>query len=53
MLLNLLVGSQSHKCGSLCFKKFTREESLDLNLARGHVSKLILEVALDLGLNLL
>ena len=53
MLLNLWVGSQSHKCGSLCLANPREKESMDLKFARGHVSKLLLEVAIDLGLNLI
>ena len=30
-----------------------REESMDSELAHGHVSKLLLEVVIDLGLNLI
>ena len=44
------MGSQSHKHGCLCGAN-PRDESLDSELARGHVSKLLLEVAIDLGLN--
>ena len=33
--------------------KSKREESVDLELARGRASKLLLEVAIDLGLNIL
>ena len=29
------------------------KESMDSKLARGHVSKLLMEVAIDLGLNLI
>jgi len=36
-----------------CVMKSKREESVDLELARGRVSKLLLEVAIDLGLNIL
>ena len=45
--------SQSHKCGSLCLANPRETESMDLKLARGRVSKLLLEVAIDLGLNLI
>ena len=47
------MGSQSHKRGNLCYANPRKKESVDLELARGHVSKLLLEVAIDLGLNLL
>ena len=47
------MGSQSHKRESLCSANPREKESVDLELARGHVSKLLLEVAIDLGLNLL
>ena len=45
--------SQSHKHGCLCAANPRKKESVDLKLAHGHVSKLLLEVAIDLGLNLL
>ena len=48
VLLNLLVKSQSHKRGCLCKANPRENES-----ACGRVSKLLLEVAIDLGLNLL
>ena len=35
------------------FCKSRREEFLDLELASGHVSKLLLKVTIDLGLNLI
>ena len=47
VLINLWVGFQSHKRGSLCSTNPRREG------VRGHVSKLLLEVAIDLGLNLI
>ena len=47
------MGSQSHKCGSLCSANPREKESVDSEFTRGHVSKLLLEVAIDLGLNLL
>ena len=47
------MGSQSHKCGSLCLANPRENESMDLKLARGRVSKLLLEVVIDLGLNLI
>ena len=45
--------SQNHKHGCLCKVNPKEKESMDLDLARGHVSKLLLEVAIDLRLNLL
>ena len=45
--------SQSHKRGSLYFANPREKEFVDSELARGSVSKLLLEVAIDLGLNLL
>ena len=47
------MGSQSHKRGSLCFANPREKEFVDSKLAQGSVSKLLLEVAIDLGLNLL
>ena len=47
------MGSQSHKHGCLCAANLRKKESVDLKLAHGHVSKLLLEVVIDLGLNLL
>ena len=46
------MGSQIHKCGCLCGAN-PREKSVDLELIDGCVSKLLLEVAIDLGLNLI
>ena len=48
-----LSGISFHKRGSLCFSKSKREELVVSELARGCVSKLLLEIAIDLGLNLL
>ena len=45
------MGSQSHKCGCLCGANPREKEFMDSKLARGRVSKLLLEVAIDLGLN--
>ena len=45
--------SQSHKCGSLYFANPREKEFVGSEFARGSVSKLLLEVAIDLGLNLL
>ena len=45
--------SQSHKRGNLCSVNLKEEESVDSKLARDRVSKLLLEVEIDLGLNLL
>ena len=47
------MGSQSHKRGNLCSANPSEKESVDSKLAHGHVSKLLLEVAIDLGLNLI
>ena len=47
------MGSQSHKCGSLCSANPREKEFVDLELVRDRVSKLLLEVAIDLGLNFL
>jgi len=53
--LNLWVESQSHKQGCACVVVNPRRERVHGfgALARGRVSKLLYEVALDLGLNLL
>ena len=45
--------SQSHKHGCLCAANPREKEFVDSKLARGHVNKLLLEVAIDLGLNLI
>ena len=45
--------SQSHKHGGLCYANPRETEIVDLEIARGHVSKLLLKVAIDLGLNLI
>ena len=47
------MGSQSHKCGCLCGANPRRKESADTELARGCVKKLLLEVVIVLGLNLI
>ena len=47
------MGSQSHKHGCLCKANPREKESVDLEFARDHVSELLLEVTIDLGLNLL
>ena len=47
------MGSQSHKRGCLCGANPKEKEFIDLELARGCVNKLLLEVAIDLGLNLI
>ena len=47
------MGSQSHKLGSLCFANPREKESVDSKFARGRVSKLLLEVVIYLGLNIL
>ena len=51
--LKPLSGSQSHRRGSLCFANPREKEFVDSELVRCRVSKLLLEVAVDLGLNLL
>ena len=45
--------SQSHKHGYLCGANPRENESMDSELAYGRVSKLLLKVAIDLGLNLI
>ena len=45
--------SQSHKRGSLYGTNLKKKKSMDSELAHGRVSKLLLEVAMDLGLNLI
>ena len=47
------MGSQSHKRECLCATNPREKEFVDLELAHDHVSKLLLEVAIDLGLNLI
>ena len=47
------VGSQSHKSGCLCGANPRENESMDSELVRGCISKLLLEVAIDLELNIL
>ena len=47
------MGFQSHKRGTLCAANLREKESVDSKLAHGRVSKLLLKVAIDLGLNLL
>ena len=47
------MGSQSHKRGCLCGANPKEKEFIDLELARGRVSKLLLEVVIDLRLNLI
>ena len=47
------MGSLSHKHGGLCYANPREKEFVDLEIARGHVSKLLLKVAIDLGLNLI
>ena len=53
VLLSLWVGSQSHKRGCLCKANPKEKEFVDSELASGCVSKLLLEVAIDLGLNMI
>ena len=45
--------SQSHKHGCLCEENLREKESVDLEFACGYVSKLLIEVAIDLRLNLI
>ena len=48
------MGTQSHKQGGLRWcKSEGKKESVDSKLARGCDSKLLLKVAIDLGLNLI
>ena len=47
------MGSQSHKRGSLYTTNPREKESMDSELARGRVSKLLMEKTIDLELNLL
>ena len=47
------MGSQSHKCGCLCGANLRGKEFADTELARGCVKKLLLEVVIVLGLNLI
>ena len=47
------MGSQGYKHGSLCSANPREKESVDLELARGRISKLLLEVVIDLWLNLI
>ena len=51
--LTPLNGISSHKRGSLYFANPREKEFVDSKFARGRVSKLLLEVVIDLGLNLL
>ena len=45
--------SQSHKQEYLCWCKSKKRESVDLEFACGHVSKLLHELEIDLELNLI
>ena len=47
------MGSQSHKCGCLCATNLREKKSVDSKLAHGRVNKLLLKVAIDLGLNII
>ena len=47
------MGFQNHKGGYLCGANPREKESVDSELSHGRVSKLLLEVVIDLGLNLL
>ena len=42
--------SQSYKCGCLCSANPREKESVHSKLGHGRVGKLLLEVAIDLGL---
>ena len=46
------MGSQRHKHGCLCAANPRKKEFVDSKFAHGRVSKLLLEVAIDLGLNI-
>ena len=47
------MGSQSHKRESLCATNPREKVFVDSKLARGRVNMLLLEIAIDLGLNLI
>ena len=47
------MGSQSHKLGFLCAANLRKKEFMNSKLARGRVNKLLHEVAIDLGINLI
>ena len=47
------MGSRSHKLGFVCAANLRKKESVNSKFARGCVNKLLLEVVIDLGLNLL
>ena len=47
------MGSQSHKRGYLCAVNSRDKEFINLELTCDCVSKLLLEVVIDLGLNLI
>ena len=51
--LKLLSGISKSQTWDLCSINLREEEFVDSKLARGRVSKLLLEVEIDLGLNLL
>ena len=53
VIWNLWVRSQSHKRGCLYGTNLKKKKFVDSELAHGCVSKLLLEVAMDLGLNLI
>jgi len=53
VLLKLLSGISKSHARVLVLVSIQEVEFVDLELARGRVSKLLHEVALDLGLNLL
>ena len=47
------MGPQSHKCGCFCGANPREKEFVDSELAHGRVIMLLLEVAIDLGINLI
>ena len=47
------MGSQSHKRGCLCGANPREKEFVDSEFACGRVNKLLLEIVIDLGLNLI
>ena len=51
VLLNLWVGSQSHKHECLCKENPREKKFVDSKFTHGHVNKLLLELAIDLKLN--
>ena len=53
VIWNLWLGSQIHKRECLCAANPREKEFVDSEFAHGHVSKLLLEVTKNLGLNLI